>query len=115
MLDYVKMSHLFAVGVCPQLPNPANGGSVNCTNGNYEMSVCTFSCPPGFRLRGISAPKVQSLSTTTCDKDGTGGVKWDTPVPYCEKGNTVTAYRIRVLFHNHVHLNSLLNIVLKST
>nr|CAB3260925.1 uncharacterized protein LOC100176290 [Phallusia mammillata] len=74
------------LAVCPSLPDPANGGSTNCTDSSYEMSVCQFSCPPGFRLRYESSAglNIDSKTSTTC-RVTSGTAKWDLPVPYCEK------------------------------
>ncbi|CAK8676596.1 unnamed protein product [Clavelina lepadiformis] len=80
------------LGICPKLRNPANGGSISCTNKNYETSICTFSCPPGSKLhppdqkpatRNESFRKSADFSSTTCGPSGSTFF-WSNLVPYCE-------------------------------
>nr|XP_009862069.1 uncharacterized protein LOC100176290 isoform X2 [Ciona intestinalis] len=69
------------LGVCSLLPDPANGGTTTCTNHNFEMSICSYSCPLGFQLAGDKS------SSSTCKVIG-GDISdavWSSPVPYCEK------------------------------
>ena len=39
---------------CPAEPNPPQNGSVACSFGSYQGSVCQFACDRGFKLPSSS-------------------------------------------------------------
>ncbi|XP_039249459.2 uncharacterized protein LOC120327124 [Styela clava] len=67
---------------CSTLTPPANGGSVQCTNGNYENSKCTFECPEGFKMKFTGTDQ---SPTVTCQVDSISNFYWSGQEPYCEK------------------------------
>ncbi|KAJ8050995.1 CUB and sushi domain-containing protein 3 [Holothuria leucospilota] len=54
----------------PEATNPAHG-SVSCTDGNNDESVCYYSCGPGYQLSGPSS--------RSCD-----GQTWSGDEPECQ-------------------------------
>ena len=61
---------LFLVILCPLREPPLNGG-VDCTNGVFFDSICSYTCDAGYFLSGADE--------STCLIDGT----WSSGVPTC--------------------------------
>lgn len=72
---------------CQLLPAPANNGTLNCTDANYEMSRCHFSCPQHYRLRSDSNIFSIPANSTLCQlaTDDQRQPQWVAGEPYCEK------------------------------
>lgn len=67
---------------CSALNAPANGGSLQCTNQNYENSKCTFICPEGSKMKFSGSSQ---SATVTCQADDVFNYHWTGQEPYCEK------------------------------